>query len=61
MRAMPFSRRCRKISDASWSGDIRRMDPDDFCQFCLMLRRALLVIVRWIEQRYPEHVAKRRT
>jgi hypothetical protein len=33
------------------------MSDSDFKSFCLMLRRALLMVVRWIERRFPEEFA----
>jgi len=30
------------------------MERDDFREFCAVVRRALLMILHWIERRYPE-------
>lgn len=27
---------------------------DDFRELCIVIRRAFLMVVRWIEKRYPE-------
>jgi len=32
---------------------------DEFREFMLVIRRALLVVIRWIEQRYPEYIQSR--
>ena len=29
------------------------MDNADFRDFCLMLKRALMMLLHWIEQKYP--------
>ena len=30
------------------------MESDDFREFCIIVRRALMMIIHWIERRYPD-------